>query len=720
MVTFFLPSLLCIKNVFNRRMMLIVVLLLMPSVCSARIVINEVMWMGTDLSTADEWLELYNPDQTSVDLSGHTITSLKSTGADGVIFTFPSGSIIGPEEYIVIANKAETDSRLAITPFAVTTSISLPNSKLLIKLFDQYSVLIDSLDDGVGNPFAGLNVSGGVKASMERIDPLASGADSSNWASATTVINVDADASVLATPGARNSVAVASLTPTLSQKGEGESSSASSLTALTSTYVVPTSVDRPTPSPQGEGESLSLSSFASSSCSLPNISMIIQDGELTGIDKTTVNFQAVAVTGSIADISCHWAFTDGYTSDSCNPPPHSFTQIGTTIVALEAKNSCGTSILTKEIVLSSSKQASLSLESQGTLTTYPSPFAKLFLASALPNPESVDGGKELVILLNRGEETAHLSGWKLRIGHTTVSTFALTGDLAPREQRIIFSSEMKIALPNSIGHVTLVSPYDDEVSTIAWEKAEEGRRYFPVDCRDAEVTGIVTAILDDGTLLFQPDLAVQRYFTEPEVPLKMIGAVFLEELSDVQESLRALLKDQKVELQFDTELWSKEGKLQAYLSSSTMKDSVKEWIGIGLLEAEKKKEYKRKEEYLLAESDARTHRRGMWQESNEKGVLEEEVLPLAPRAESTDQNVKTQKIAKTVQKTAKKAKKSKVSQKQAYYTAMYKKDLLAEQEMQSLNLDRESVPLKAENGASAVLLSLLAGMAGSFVSRKFF
>ncbi len=706
--------------------MLIIALFLMPSVCSARIVINEVMWMGTDLSTADEWLELYNPDQTSVDLSGYTITSLKSTGADGVMFTFPSGSIIGPEEYIVIANKAETDSRLAIAPFAVTTSISLPNTKLLIKLFDQSSLLIDSVDDGVGNPFAGLNVSGGVKASMERIDPLASGADSSNWASATTVINVDADASVLATPGAKNSVAVASLTPTLSQKGEGESSSVSSLTALTSTYVVPTSVDRPTPSPQGEGESLSLpssassESFTSSSCSLPNISMIIQDGELTGIDKTTINFQAVAVTGSIADISCHWAFTDGYTSDSCNPPPHSFTQIGTTIVTLEAKNSCGTSILTKEIVLSSSKQASLSLESEGTLTTYPSPFAKLLLVSALPNPESVDGGKELVILLNKGEETAHLSGWKLRIGHTTVSTFALTGDLAPREQRTIFSSEMKIALPNSIGHVTLVSPYDDEVSTIAWEKAEEGRRYFPVDCRDAEVTGIVTAILDDGTLLFQPDLAVQRYFTEPEVPLKMIGAVFSEELSNAQESLRALLKDQKVELQFDTELWSKEGKLQAYLSSSTMKDSVKEWIGIGLLEAEKKKEYKRKEEYLLAESDARTHRRGMWQESNEKITTEEEVVPSAPRAESTDQNVKAQKIAKTVQKTAKKVAKKKTSKKQAYYTEMYKKDLLAEQEMQSLNLDRESVPLKAENGASAVLLSLLAGMAGSFVSRKFF
>ena len=152
-----------------------------------------------------------------------------------------------------------------------------------------------------------------------------------------------------------------------------------------------------------------------------------------------------------------------------------------------------------------------------------------------------------------------------------------------------------------------------------------------------------------------------------------------------------------------------------------MKDSVKEWIGIGLLKAEKKKEYTRKEEYLLAESDARTHRRGIWQESNEKITTEEEVLPLPSRAESTDRNVKTQKkISKTSQKTGKKVVNSKTSQKQAYYTAMYKKDLLAEQEMENLNLDAESAPLKAENGASAVLLSLLAGMAGSFVSRKFF
>ena len=45
-------------------------LLIVPHFVFAAVVISEIAWMGTDLSTADEWIELVNEGTTSIDLSG--------------------------------------------------------------------------------------------------------------------------------------------------------------------------------------------------------------------------------------------------------------------------------------------------------------------------------------------------------------------------------------------------------------------------------------------------------------------------------------------------------------------------------------------------------------------------------------------------------------------------------------------------------------------------
>ena len=43
------------------------------TVMSAPVVINEVAWSGTQASFADEWIELYNRANVSVDLAGFTL-----------------------------------------------------------------------------------------------------------------------------------------------------------------------------------------------------------------------------------------------------------------------------------------------------------------------------------------------------------------------------------------------------------------------------------------------------------------------------------------------------------------------------------------------------------------------------------------------------------------------------------------------------------------------
>ncbi len=55
---------------------------------SASVVISEVAWMGSSLSSTDEWIELYNPDATTVDLTGWRI--LSDDGSPSIVL---SGSI---------------------------------------------------------------------------------------------------------------------------------------------------------------------------------------------------------------------------------------------------------------------------------------------------------------------------------------------------------------------------------------------------------------------------------------------------------------------------------------------------------------------------------------------------------------------------------------------------------------------------------------------------
>lgn len=51
----------------------VVILILFPSLALANVSINEIAWMGTDVSSNDEWIELYNNSSNDIDLDGWVI-----------------------------------------------------------------------------------------------------------------------------------------------------------------------------------------------------------------------------------------------------------------------------------------------------------------------------------------------------------------------------------------------------------------------------------------------------------------------------------------------------------------------------------------------------------------------------------------------------------------------------------------------------------------------
>lgn len=150
-------------------------------------IIGEVAWAGSSLSTADEWLELWNTGDTHLVLQGYVLE-----GASPKPLIFEAKDTIPPHGAFLIANYDSTNSKtvLNIAPNFVTSSISLSNDKLTLILKDPNGTIISQAGDGT-KPFAG---SSAPKASMIHQ------ADDS-WQSASLVQNMKEGISDQGSPG---------------------------------------------------------------------------------------------------------------------------------------------------------------------------------------------------------------------------------------------------------------------------------------------------------------------------------------------------------------------------------------------------------------------------------------------------------------------------------------------------------------------------------------
>lgn len=169
---------------------------------TGHVVFSELMWMGSEASSADEWVELYNAGPTPVNLQGWCITRL-TKGAHQVMIRLGDAHLEAGGIFL-IANygPSETRSKLAVRPDTVTTAITLANSRLQLRLFDgppdSGGTMVDVADDGRGAPLAG---STGPPASMVRVDPEADGSTPEAWATATDSQGWKEGSLELGTPG---------------------------------------------------------------------------------------------------------------------------------------------------------------------------------------------------------------------------------------------------------------------------------------------------------------------------------------------------------------------------------------------------------------------------------------------------------------------------------------------------------------------------------------
>lgn len=225
---------------------LLPLLILLPPLTIAtapppEVVINEIAWMGTEASPSDEWLELYNNSDQTIDLEGWGIYE-----AAGETLIEPLTGMIGPKSFYLIerGNENTVSDIPADQPPTSWSGYGLHNDGEHLQLIGNLGNIIDAIDCSQGWS-AG---SSSTYSSMERINPLSSGNDPNNWATNNGTIRNGLDANgnpINGTPKNQNSAYVAP-TPTLTPSPTSIPTPTLTPTPTPTATLIPTTTPTPT------------------------------------------------------------------------------------------------------------------------------------------------------------------------------------------------------------------------------------------------------------------------------------------------------------------------------------------------------------------------------------------------------------------------------------------------------------------------------------------
>jgi len=140
-----------------------------PAANALDVVINEVAWMGTEASSTDEWIELYNNTDQDIDLTGWSIVA-----ADGTPNITLAGTI--PAHGYFLLERTDDNTVRDIPADQIYTG-AMDNTDEGLTLYDNTNQVIDTANGGGNDWPAGDNA---TKSTMERRDPTTPDTDD-NW-----------------------------------------------------------------------------------------------------------------------------------------------------------------------------------------------------------------------------------------------------------------------------------------------------------------------------------------------------------------------------------------------------------------------------------------------------------------------------------------------------------------------------------------------------------
>lgn len=157
------------RSIFNVLVFVIAVYAISESYATTKndIIINELAWMGTTVSSSDEWIELRNTTDTVINLAGWTLKATDGTPSINLTGSVPAGGLFLLER--------TNDSSVPGIPANLIYTGGMKNSGEVLELRDPSGLLIDK----VNGWSAGSN---SLKATMARTQ--------TGWKTATVKYNV--------------------------------------------------------------------------------------------------------------------------------------------------------------------------------------------------------------------------------------------------------------------------------------------------------------------------------------------------------------------------------------------------------------------------------------------------------------------------------------------------------------------------------------------------
>ncbi len=141
------------------------------------IVVNEINYNSSDFFNSGDWIEFYNCSRQSVDMSRWVFTD----GEAGHAFAFPAGTVLGSDQYLVLAEDGRAFSLRypRVSNVIGEMDFGLSGSGEFIKISDEEGRVIDSLVFDDQNPWPA--EADGLGATLELSDPTADNASAANW-----------------------------------------------------------------------------------------------------------------------------------------------------------------------------------------------------------------------------------------------------------------------------------------------------------------------------------------------------------------------------------------------------------------------------------------------------------------------------------------------------------------------------------------------------------
>jgi hypothetical protein len=139
-------------------------------------VINEINYRSSSLFDTEDWVEIYNPSPTTIDLTGGRFTGEGSTH-----FPFPPGTIIPGREYLVLSRDTLKFRTLRpnVRQLLGNMGFGLSSSGEQIQLIDAGGNVVDSVAFGVGGAWP--TAPNGTGSTLSLVNPQKDNALAENW-----------------------------------------------------------------------------------------------------------------------------------------------------------------------------------------------------------------------------------------------------------------------------------------------------------------------------------------------------------------------------------------------------------------------------------------------------------------------------------------------------------------------------------------------------------